>query len=388
VQTCPIGVTSAYQVIGPTLTGKTVYLLGVIAAGQVPGQLLAANTVTAAQIAAGTITATQIAAGTITAAQIAANTITAAQIAATTITAAQIAAGTITASQIAAATITAAKLASGIVVAGIVDATTVNASSYVATSAAGEFFAYGTNPGSTGGLLTAIAGASGTDPYSNPYPKGLLSQQLTLQNQSSAPSSFASSSILYSSGQGRLRYINTGGADMVLDRSVINLTHFTMTTQATPQVMSGALNYLANEAILGSEYEIEIDGTITTPTSTAQVFFFDLFLDGAAIGATSKIGLGTSMMIAGITQAYTLRYRISMSTIGTSGQATAVADGGSNRLAVNLGNSNTASPFNWIETALAIDTTANHTLAIYAYWNVAPGSGSAITYRTKLTRRY
>lgn len=162
VQSCPALVTSAYQVLGPTASGVTVYVTAAVAAGQVSGQLLIADSVTANQIAANTITAGQIAANTITASQIAANTITAAQIAASTITATQIAAGTITAS----------KLVSGIVVAGIVDATTITGATVVADGTSGEFLAYSGTPAS-GNLIMSFAAAANTDAYGNAYSKGL-----------------------------------------------------------------------------------------------------------------------------------------------------------------------------------------------------------------------
>jgi hypothetical protein len=172
VQTTPGGVTSAYQVIGPTASGVTVWVLGAVAAGQVPGQLLVANSVAAAQIAANTITAGQIAANTITAAQIAANTITASQIASATITATQIAASTITAAQIAANTITAAKLAAGIVVAGIINGTTITGATFVATGTSGEFLAYSGTP-AAGNLIMSFAASAGTDSFGNAFIEGL-----------------------------------------------------------------------------------------------------------------------------------------------------------------------------------------------------------------------
>lgn len=175
VQTCPVGVTSAYQVIGPTASGVTVWVLGAVAAGQVPGQLIAAQSVAAQQIAANTITAAQIAANTITASQIAANTITAAQIAASTITAAQIAANTITASQIAAGTITASQIAAGTIIAGVVNGTTITAATFMGTdwleNASGQFFYSGT-PGS-GNLVISFAPSATSDPYSNSAPAGI-----------------------------------------------------------------------------------------------------------------------------------------------------------------------------------------------------------------------
>jgi hypothetical protein len=214
VQTCPGGVTSAYQVIGPTASGVTVWVLGAVAAGQVPGQLIAANSIAAQQIAAGTITATQIAASTITASQIAASTITAGQIAASTITAAQIAASTITATQIAAGTITASKLVSGIVVAGIIDGTTITGAQFVAYGTTGEILVYSSTP-TTGNLVLSVSATASTDGHSNPYPAGL-----GLFNSSSKYTTLAASSagnLTLGTGAG-----GGGGLEMVTQATTPN----------------------------------------------------------------------------------------------------------------------------------------------------------------------
>ena len=171
VETCPAGVTSAYQVIGPVASGSALWVLGAVAAGQVPGSLIAANSVAANQIAAQAITAAQIAANTITASQIAANTVTAAQIAASTITAAQIAANTITASQVAANTLTATQIAAGTVIAGAVNGTIITGATFVATGTSGEFLAYSGTP-AYGNLIMSFAAAAGSDSYSNSYSAG------------------------------------------------------------------------------------------------------------------------------------------------------------------------------------------------------------------------
>jgi hypothetical protein len=299
---------------------------------------------------------------------------------------------TITASQIAAGTITAAEIAAGIVVAGIVNATDVFANTYVATNAGGEFLAYDGASPAAGHLINSIAGAAGTDSVTNAFPKGVLTQQLALVSQSSAPAAFSGASQLYTSSQGRLRYLSSTGNDLVLDRCVLDLTNVSMTTASTPTRMSSILNYIANEAIVGSEYEIEIDGTVTTPTSTAQVFNFNLFLDGVAIGASSGVAMGTVMLEAGQTHGYTLRYRITIDTTGAGGSGTVACDGGIGRQGVNFGNIQagggmTATAINHLNVNCAFDTTAAHSLAIYCNWTVTPGSGSAITYRTRKTRR-
>ena len=297
-------------------------------------------------------------------------------------------AGTIVAANIAASTIDASLIAAGTVVAGIVNATDVLANTYIATNAGGEFLAYDTTSPATGHLINAVTGAAGTDSAGNPYPAGSFSQQLTLPSLGSAPPPFTGSSVLYTSAAGRLRYLSSAGADLVLDRSALNLTNFTMTTQTTPHVMSGALSYLAGEAIVGSEYEVEIDGTVTSPAVTAVQFTFDLFLDGAALNAGSAIVVGAVVMQTGNTYAYTLRARATVQTTGAGGTVNCALDGGMTRKVSGVGNTSQFTTLNNVVVNCAFDTTASHALAIYCNWGGSPTSGSAITYRTKITRRY
>ncbi|HEY3652313.1 MAG TPA: hypothetical protein VGL33_30395 [Streptosporangiaceae bacterium] len=320
---------------------------------------------------------------------------------------ATIQAATIVASNIAASTITASLLAAGIVVAGIVDATTVEAAEYIATSAQGEFLAYDVSSPTTGHLVNSIAGSAGTDSASNPYPKGLYSQQLTLASQSGAPTGVSGSSVLYTSSGGRLRYLSSTGNDLVLDRSVLDLTTHSMGTQTAAQVMSSSISYLANEAQAGSEYEIEIDGTITTPSSTTTslpTYNFSFFIDGSGTGI-NNVTIGAVMLSAGLTMAYTLRVRLTLNTTGAGGSGNVAFDGGmvvqlNGATQFNLGNPSPTTAhggggqgsvaMNQITTGVAFDSTANHTLDIRGNWGTSSGTSltqSAITYRTKKTRR-
>jgi hypothetical protein len=329
-------------------------------------------------IAAGAIVAASIAANTITAAQIAAGTITATQIAALTIAAAQITANTITASKIAAHTITVTELQSGIVVAGIVDATTILGATVIADGSSGEILIYSGTP-ALGNLVASISGAAGTDGSGNPYASGVEIQSggLVLDDQASAPAAVSGASTLYTSAEGRLRYKSSSGNDLVLDRSVLDLTNVSMSTQTTPVRMSSILNYLADEASVGSEYEIEIDGTCTSP-STSGVFQFDIFAGGVTFGAGSGVGLGLVLCTVSRVFAWTLRYRLTVEAIGAGGSLKGA----------NTGNNQTSGTLNNIRVNAAFDTTVSQALAIYCDWASVTGTGhSAITYRTKKTRR-
>lgn len=304
-----------------------------------------------------------------------------------------IAASSITASLIAAGSIIAGKIA-----AGAIDGMTITGATLIADGASGENLIYSGTP-ATGNLVGSWSGAAGTDGHSNAYAAGLEvhSGGLVLDSQGSSPSAVSGASTIYTSSGGRLRYLSAGGADLVIDRSALNLTHFSMTTSASPVVMSGALDYLANEAQTGSEYEVEIDGTITTPTSTSQVYQFSLFVDGAILtGTSNRIGLGLVMMESNPSEtfAFHLRWSLSVEVTGAGGAVTAAASGGVNQILINLGNLQpttggmTGSPTNLVTVGNAFDTTSNHTIQVTGNWATAPGSGSAITYRTKITRRY
>lgn len=187
VQFAPVGTTSGYQVCGPTASGVTVYITGLIAAGQVNGQLLAANTVTANQIAAGTITANQIAAGTITAAQVAAGTLTAANIQAGSLDASTLSAGAVTATSIAVGALTGQTL-SGVTVQGntiegadvVLDAGAGNALLVYSNAAGGTLVFTATGSWKCPGGVTAIqvevwgggGGGGGTDSVTLTYGGG------------------------------------------------------------------------------------------------------------------------------------------------------------------------------------------------------------------------
>jgi hypothetical protein len=289
-------------------------------------------------------------------------------------------------------TVGVAQLAAGIVYAGIVDATTVLAALYIATSAQGEFLAYDTSSPSSGHLTTSIAGSSGADGSSNSYPKGLMSQQLTLVNQGSAPPSFSGASVFYSSSGGRPRYLAQSGADLVVERSAVNMGHLSMTTQTTPTAMSGAINYLAGEAQAASEYEIEIDGIITaytTGAAGAPAYNFAVAVDGSSLGGL--VGLGGVFLVKNNTYTFTVRGRISIGTTGAGGTAAVAIDGAATiQGGANVGNTQVSWGFasNSGGATKSFDTTANHSITIVGAWDATTNSGhSADTYRTRITRR-
>ena len=288
------------------------------------------------------------------------------------------------------------------------DATIIQAAEFlsVSTDTLPDYLAY---QGSiaAGNLITSIAPVAGTDTVTNPYPKGIMGQQLTLVSQSGAPTAFSGASILYTSANGRLRYLSSTGNDLVLDRCVLDLANHSMGTQTTAQIMSSTLNYLANEAQSGSEYEIEIDGTLTTPSSTTTslpVYNFSFFIDGVGTGI-NNVTFGTVFLSANLTVAFCVRGRLTVNATGSGGTCNVVFDGGAaiqfnGATQFNLGNTSPvtahggggqgSTPIQQMTINKAFDTTADHSLAIYGNWGTSSGTSldqSAITYRTRKTRR-
>lgn len=328
---------------------------------------------------------------------IAAGAITAAQIAANTITAAQIQAGTITATQIQATTITAAQLAAGIVYAGIVNGTTITGALIETASANPSVQMDGSRDSIFGydgssNLLFALAGASGTDFFSHAYPAGLFSQQITLANQSSPPPAFSSASVFYSSVAGRPFYLSSAGASAALERSTVNVASFTAGNVTTPTIISAPLAYLANEGAQSSEFEIEIDGLVTTANTgqTARLLTFQLDVDASVLGGQFTIG-AVFLPVGNKTFSYTIRFRLAIQTTGSSGTCSIAADGQMAAAGVNAGS--TTSPVPTIAVGAQsgaskpFDSTANHTLQVYASWDTNSTGQSLTTVRTKVGRR-
>jgi len=234
------------------------------------------------------------------------------------------------------------------------------------------------------------AGASGSDSFGNTWPQGLFGQQLTLDNQASSPPAFSGASVFYSSSGGRPKYLAQSGADLVLERSSVSLSHLSMTTQTLPTSMSATLSYLANEAQAGSEYEIEIDGIITAPTSGTGLpaYNFAVGVDGSTLGGA--VGLGAVFIQLGNTYTFTLRGRITIGTTGAGGTAAVATDGAATQQGANVGNTQVSWGFasNSGGATKSFDTTTNHSINIVGAWGSTTATGhKADTYRSRLSRR-
>lgn len=303
-------------------------------------------------------------------------------------------------------TITAALLVANIVVAGIVNGTTIQGATFKLLNSFGAvdgiwdsgtdaLFIYADlGSASQGAVQASIASKAVNDPVNaTAVPQGLFAQQLTLNNQSSAPPSFANGSVFYSSIRGRPRYLSQAGDDSVLDRSFMVVTQFSIGANTIPVQMSAGLNYLANEGSQSSLYEIEIDGVLTLPTGgtgSGPTWTMNMFVDGAQLGGQFTVG-ATSFPVGGGTCNFTVRERLCILSSGVAGTCLLVAEGSFNRAATNAGNAttnNTSVGSNSAGTTKNFDSTSNHTLAIYGNWSSTPLTGhSGITYLTRLTRR-
>ena len=237
---------------------------------------------------------------------------------------------------------------------------------------------------------------AGSDSFANAYAAGVEVKQggLVLDNQGSSPGAVSGASSLYSSGGGRLKFLSSTGVDAVLDRSSINVAEFAMNTQTIPTIISGPLNYLADEGDQSSEYEIEIDGIVTAPTSSSgsdPTLSFSLFVDGSSLGAAFTVGAVMFPHGAGVTVNYTVRFRLAILTSGSGGTAILAADGTFNRAGSNSGNStqvNSTVGSNSGGSTKSFDSTSNHTLQAYANWSSVTSTGHRVkTYITRIQRR-
>lgn len=302
-----------------------------------------------------------------------------------------ITAGTITASQIAAGAIIAGKIA-----AGAIDGMTITGATIIADGTSGEILVYSGTP-ALGNLIGSWSGGNGTDAQGNPFHTGLEVEigGLVLDNQGSAPSATSGASTFYSSTAGRPRYLSQTGANSILERSEVNVSQFTPSGgNTTPAAIGAGLSYQAGEGLQSSEFEIEIDGIATAPTSatgTDPTLTMELRLDGASWGAQFTVGAVCFPHGAGVTVNFAVRFRAAILSSGAGGTALLMAEGSFNRAATNAGNAtqqNTSVGSESGSTTKNIDTTVAHTLQVYSNWSTVTSTGHSITvYRTRLTRR-
>jgi hypothetical protein len=271
---------------------------------------------------------------------------------------------------------------------GSITGTTFTGTNFILNSSG--FFFYNGAP-ALGTLSTSIAPTAGTDTFGNVYPAGIGLEQggLVLFNQGSAPATISGAGIVYEDSSGRLRYKNNFGVDFVVDRCAFNLSNHTMNTQTLPTQMSAAMQYQAGEAVVGSEYEVQIDGTFQGPTGASSAFTFDIFKDGAAFVSGTAVTVGTVVVgTAQNTYAFTVKFRVVCNGTGVTANVNIVSEGTIAIKGANQGNSQTFCNLNGITVNGTMDTTVAHSFAIFCNWSSTTGTGhSAISYMTKFTRR-
>lgn len=179
------------------------------------------------------------------------------------------------------------------------------------------------------------------------------------------------------------------------DRTVIDMTSVSMTTQTLPTAMSQVMSIIANEARAGMEFEIEIDGVITAPTSGTGLpaFTFGLYVDGTSTQIGDNTGLGGVYLTpVGSTFSFTICYRAQILVVGSSGTCTVVSAGTSQSRGSNAGNTGPQASVALGSNhngAATLHTNSAHTLRICAAWGSTTATGHhAGTNRTRMTRRY
>lgn len=299
-----------------------------------------------------------------------------------------------------AGTIAANLLVANIVVAGIVNGTEIDGATFKVLNSFGAvdilldsgtdaIYIYAdTGSAVQGALLTAIAAKAATDPIdATGVPQGLFSQQLTLANQASAPPSFAAASVFYSSIAGRPRYKSSAGADNVLERADINVAGFLVGNTIVLTQASAQLNYQAGEGNQSSEYEIEIDATITTGAA-ANALNFQLRDGGVAFGP--HITIGAIAFAINSTYFIVLRARVTITNAGSL-ICNVTFDGGISKSA-NVGSESAFPVINNSMQAvggnnITFDPTIAHTFDLAASWSATSTGQQVSTTRTKITRR-
>ena len=283
-------------------------------------------------------------------------------------------------SVLSAATITAGLLVAGIVVAGIVNATTVEAAQYIATNVQGQFLAYGGTP-ALGNLLTAIAGAAGSDSFTNAFPQGLFSQQLTLQNQASAPTPFSGASIFFSSTEGRPRYVSALGEDSIMDRGSVSISQINIGNVTSGTRISANATFYGNPSAAQTMVEIEISGGMHTGASTFTGCVYQLFVDGSTFGNPVEFtGLNLNSWFD-----YTIRARLGIISSGSGGTAVVTMEGNLGKESVVIGGGSGQFVCGGATKTASLDSTINHTVAIYGAFLGSDSAQQMVTYITRIT---
>lgn len=299
--------------------------------------------------------------------------------------------------------VTLAILAAGIIYAGIVNGTIIQGATFKLVNSFGAvdglwdsgtdaLYIYAdTGSATQGGVQAAIAAKAVADPVNNSnVPQGLFSQQLTLANQAVDPPAFANASVFFSTVAGRPAYKSSAGARNIIERSDLNVAGFSVGNTTTPGTISATLTYQSNEGAQGSEYEIEVDLTVTTGSGTQQTLAFQLALDGVLFGP--HITIGAIAFAANSTYFITLRGRVTLTNpAGLTAQVS--FDGGMSKSA-NVGSESAFPVINnsmqVTNGAVTFDPTVNHTIQMFAQWG-GTNTGELVNNaggRTKITRRF
>lgn len=171
------------------------------------------------------------------------------------------------------------------------------------------------------------------------------------------------------------------------ERSAVDVSTFTIGNTVTPTPLSAAMPYAAGEGAVNSEFEIEIAGVITAGTGTAQALNFGLYADGAVLGGL--FAAGGVLLAATFTYNFQVTSRLTVTSTGAGGDGVVSSWGVVLKQATNFGATATGTDGSGssVGTNKAFDTTAGHTLRIYAFWNATNTGQQAQTFRTRMTRR-
>jgi hypothetical protein len=231
-------------------------------------------------------------------------------------------------------------------------------------------------------VLLLIRAASGGTPLVQ-----LPSTALNLQG-ALAPAAPASGTDLYVDAAGKLVQLPQAGTPMQVPGAQLATFPVITVTQATPTTISGAASVPANDAEVGSVYELEINGNGTWG-STAQNLTFAVVLGGSTM---ASVNISSTFFNVNDIFRWKIRARVICHTTGVSGTWSSEIDGAVSGFNANLvpgaGVINDTAGVISCEaaTTTTLSTQSAQPLALRANWASVTGTPS-LTSRVQMFKR-
>jgi hypothetical protein len=202
--------------------------------------------------------------------------------------------------------------------------------------------------------LSVNYGASFTDQYGNTIPAGM---SLGFTGTSAATKSA------------------TGVAGTLPSVQTSTASH--TNANATVQLLSATWTIPANDAQVGTLYEIWVPFSFTSATTTLETLGFKPYLNAAQVTTSNGDVIGATAQVANTVYSGKVRCTLQLLTTGTSGTANVFIEGGYAQ-AGNLQASGSSNFLSSQATGITFNTTVSNTLAIVSVYTTA-STGQTIT---------